>query len=170
MQARIDIDHDDDQWLKILPNHKPFISQTIAVCLKKFARHKLFQNKKTIEVSVLLSHDDYMQKINEQYRDQDKPTNVLSFATANDYENPLIQDHENDPELMLGDLVFARETIEREAKEQNKPLEHHMRHLIIHGTLHLLGFDHIEDNEAERMEAIETDLLAFFKVPNPYQS
>ncbi|MBK67200.1 MAG: rRNA maturation RNase YbeY [Rickettsiales bacterium] len=169
MQARIDIDHDDEAWKQLLPDHKNFISQTIALCIKKFAKHPLFNNKKIVEVSVLLSHDEYMAQINEQYREQDKPTNVLSFATAHDYKSPLLDAHQTDPELMLGDLVFAHETIQREAAEQSKSFADHMRHLIIHGTLHLLGFDHMEDDEAERMEAFEIELLKIFNVANPYQ-
>ena len=166
MQARIDIEAQDERWVSAVPEHKVFFSRRVAACLKRFPDHPLFEQKKEIEVSLLLCDDIYMQQINLDYRNQDKPTNVLSFATAHDHNEAII-DHE-DAELMLGDMVFSLDTIRREATEQGKSFEDHLTHIIIHGTLHLLGFDHIEDEDAEVMEATEIEILKEFNINNPY--
>ncbi|MEE9375367.1 MAG: rRNA maturation RNase YbeY [Rhizobiaceae bacterium] len=112
------------------------------------------------EVSLLFTDDTQMQKLNKDWREQDKPTNVLSFS-ANEGGGPITP--------LLGDIIFAFETVTREADEQNKLFEHHLTHLIIHGFLHLLGYDHIEDHEAEQMEGLETKILSNLKIDDPYQ-
>ncbi|MEE9315368.1 MAG: rRNA maturation RNase YbeY [Rhizobiaceae bacterium] len=113
------------------------------------------------EVSLLFTDDAQMQSLNKDWREQDKPTNVLSFA-ANEGDGP------DTP--LLGDIILAFETVKREADEQRKPFEHHLTHLIIHGFLHLLGYDHIDDDEAEQMELLETKLLAGLEISDPYLS
>lgn len=110
-------------------------------------------------VSVLLTDDAAIQKLNAGFRGKDKPTNVLSFPAP---EIP------GDPEPMLGDLALAYETCAREAEEEAKTIADHLTHLVIHGTLHLLGFDHEEEAEAEEMEALETALLAGLGIADPY--
>ncbi|UTW10332.1 rRNA maturation RNase YbeY [Marinobacterium rhizophilum] len=100
------------------------------------------------------------QALNLQYRGKDKPTNVLSFP----FEVP------DGIELdLLGDLVICAEVVASEAAEQQKPLPDHWAHLVIHGTLHLLGYDHIKDEDAEEMETLERQLLASLSIPDPYQ-
>lgn len=106
------------------------------------------------ELSVVLSDDANVQTLNRDYRDKDKPTNVLSFPQS----APL-----------LGDIVLARETLQREAQEKDVPFETHLTHLIIHGWLHLQGFDHETETEAAEMEAIEIAALATLGIDNPYQ-
>jgi len=113
---------------------------------------------KAAEVTVVLADDAFIRRLNHQYRGQDKATNVLSFP--ND-EFSRGQPH-------LGDLVLALETFEREAKEQGKTLHAHVTHLLVHGTLHLLGHDHEEEGQAEAMEAIEIKILKKLGVANPY--
>ena len=117
-----------------------------------------------VEVSVVLASDAMVHEMNRQYRGQDKPTNVLSFATLDDEDAPL---PEGAP-LLLGDVVLAFETVVREAGEQGKPLADHFGHLVVHGVLHLLGFDHEDDGEAAEMEALEQALLAALGVADPY--
>ena len=100
-------------------------------------------------------------ELNLTYRGKDKPTNVLSFP----FEAP--------PGLelpLLGDLVICRQVVEREAQEQGKPLMAHWAHMVVHGSLHLLGYDHIEDEEAEEMEALERDIMQELGFADPYQS
>ncbi|WP_417414401.1 rRNA maturation RNase YbeY [Hoeflea sp.] len=113
------------------------------------------------EVSLVLADDAMMADINSQWRNQPKPTNVLSFPAF-----PLVPGGQPGP--MLGDIILARETIEREAVELGKPVGDHITHLVVHGFLHLFGYDHIENSDAERMEAIETRILASLGLSDPY--
>jgi probable rRNA maturation factor len=115
----------------------------------------------TAELSVMFSDDAHVQRLNADWRGMDKPTNVLSF--------PAFPTKAGDPlPPMLGDIVLAAETVAREAGLESKPLEHHMAHLVIHGVLHLIGYDHETDDEAEEMEAIERRALARLAIPDPY--
>jgi probable rRNA maturation factor len=111
------------------------------------------------EVSVYIVDEAESQELNAQYRGKDKPTNVLSFPAD-------IPDEVGVP--LLGDLVICAPVVEREAQEQGKSLEAHWAHMLIHGTLHLLGYDHIEDDEADVMEALETRLITQLHFPAPY--
>ncbi|PGH54935.1 rRNA maturation RNase YbeY [Azospirillum palustre] len=116
------------------------------------------------ELSVVLADDELVHRLNREYRGKDKPTNVLSFALT-EAEEPEAQ--EGVP-VMLGDVILAYETVAREAAEQRKSFNDHMTHLVMHGVLHLLGYDHETDDEAEEMEALETRLLATLGIADPY--
>ena len=120
-----------------------------------------------VELSVRLTGDDQVRALNAQWRGKDKPTNVLSFPLAEQDELDQIDD--DGPELMLGDLVLARGVCAREADDKAIPLEHHAAHLMVHGTLHLLGYDHHDDDAATEMEARETRALARMGIANPYE-
>ena len=113
------------------------------------------------EVSLVLADDAMMADINSQWRNQPKPTNVLSFPAF-----PLVPGGQPGP--MLGDIILARETIEREAADLGKPVDEHITLLIVHGFLHLFGYDHIENSDAEKMEAIETRILTSLDLSDPY--
>ena len=113
------------------------------------------------ELSVVFSDDAHIRTLNAGWRGKDKPTNVLSF--------PAFPPAPGGPlPPMLGDIVLAAETVAREAALEDKPLENHITHLVIHGLLHLLGHDHETDAEAEEMEAIERAALARLAIPDPY--
>lgn len=118
------------------------------------------QDLKEAEVSVYIVDDTESQNLNNQYRGKDKPTNVLSFPADIPAELGI---------PLLGDLVICAPVVEREAKEQGKSLNAHWAHMLVHGTLHLLGFDHIDDDEAEAMEALETAIIISLNFPAPYQ-
>jgi probable rRNA maturation factor len=107
---------------------------------------------------VLLTDDETVRDLNARFRDKDKPTNVLSFPAP------------RNPQGHLGDIALAYGTCAREAEEQGKPLAHHLQHLVAHGVLHLLGYDHMSDDEAEAMEGLERVVLAGLGVPDPYQA
>lgn len=107
------------------------------------------------ELSIMLSNNNHIQKLNKEYRGKDRPTNVLSFPS--------------DEEDYLGDLIFAYETVDEESIEQSKPFDAHFTHLLVHGVLHLLGYDHMNDQEAEEMEALEIQILADLNIKNPYE-
>jgi len=113
------------------------------------------------ELSLLFTDDAHIQTLNREWRAKDKPTNVLSF--------PAFDVAPGDPlPPMLGDIVLARETIESEAALEQKPFDHHLTHLIVHGLLHLLGYDHEMEEEAEEMEALERAALRRLAIPDPY--
>jgi len=113
-----------------------------------------------IEMAITLSNDAGIQLLNRQWRGKDKPTNVLSFPAAEVPEGVT-------PEP-LGDVIIALETVGREAAEEGKRVEDHLVHLVVHGTLHLLGFDHEDDAEAEEMEEMERSILARLGISDPY--
>lgn len=117
----------------------------------------LFRNY--AEVTVRLVDEAESHELNLTYRGKDWPTNVLSFS----FEAP--------PEVelpLLGDLVFCRQVVEREAQQQEKALEAHWAHMVVHGSLHLLGYDHILDEEALEMESLETEIMQMLDYPDPY--
>lgn len=113
------------------------------------------------EVSIVFSDDAHIRALNASWRNKDKPTNVLSFPAF-----PIAPGDPVPP--MLGDIVLASQTVAREAELEGKPLEHHISHLVVHGLLHLLGYDHEDEDEAERMEALERAALARLAIPDPY--
>ncbi len=111
------------------------------------------------EVTIRIVDTEESHQLNFDYRGKDKPTNVLSFP----FEAPPGMELD-----LLGDLVICRQVVEQEATEQNKPLLAHWAHMVVHGSLHLLGYDHIEDDEAEEMESLETELMQKLGFEDPY--
>ena len=120
-----------------------------------------------VEVSVRLTDDAEVHNLNRDFREKDKPTNVLSFPQVQD---DLLEGLANsdDGEILLGDIVLARETCAREAEEKGISIVDHATHLIVHGTLHLVGYDHMDDVAAGAMEALEVKALASLGIANPY--
>lgn len=115
------------------------------------------------ELAVMLTDDDGIRALNASYRGFDKPTNVLSFPAS----QPEFGDFDDAPR-MLGDIAIAYQTVRREADDEAKPFAHHLSHLAIHGFLHLVGYDHETDAEAEAMEGAERAILAQLGIPDPY--
>ena len=114
-----------------------------------------------VEMTVRIVDEAESHALNLNYRGKDRPTNVLSFP----FECP------DEVELpLLGDLVICRQVVEREAQEQDKPLMAHWAHMVVHGSLHLLGYDHIKDDEAEEMESLETQIMIGLGFVDPYLS
>jgi probable rRNA maturation factor len=114
-------------------------------------------------VDVTLADDAEQRRLNRTYRGKDMPTNVLAFPQGVPHSS------QADAPVLLGDVVLAFETVRREAADQHKPLANHLRHLVVHGVLHLLGFDHEKAAEAAAMEAREIKILAGLGVPDPYR-
>ena len=144
----IDVEVESDSWTKALPDVLHLVEGAAAAALSGAERAG--------EVAVLLTDDDSVRDLNARFRGKDAPTNVLSFPAP---ENP---------EGLLGDIALALGVMVREAAEQGKPLSDHLQHLVIHGVLHLIGYDHETDGDAERMESLERQLLAGLGVPDPY--
>jgi probable rRNA maturation factor len=111
------------------------------------------------EVAVVLTNDAAIRKLNKQWRKLDKPTNVLSFpATSSAVKK----------NAALGDIVIAYETLARESRDEDKKFAHHLSHLAVHGFLHLMGYDHQNDSDADAMEGLERAILARLRMPDPY--
>ncbi len=135
-------------------------------CLRRVAQTTLIHagfGEKTVELSLVLADDSFIQNLNKTYRGKDAPTNVLSF--------PQFEPHELQGltgEIPLGDIILAYGTLQKEATEQGKSFEHHAVHLTVHGLLHLLGHDHETETEAEMMEQLEIQILRTLGIKNPY--
>jgi probable rRNA maturation factor len=160
--ARIEIVVDCAEWVGVCPRARQLCraaaSRTLAAASSARAAPRL------CEVTIVLGDDAAQQRLNRTYRGLDRPTNVLSFPAWN----------RDDPEMpgapvLLGDVALAFGTVAREADEQGKSFADHLRHLVVHGVLHLLGYDHGGEREAEEMERLETDILAGLGVPDPYR-
>ena len=116
------------------------------------------------ELAVMLTDDAGIRTLNSNWRGIDKPTNVLSFPAL----QPTGPGGPDDAPRMLGDIAIAYETTRKEADDEQKPFDHHLSHLAIHGFLHLIGYDHEKDDDAEAMEALEQEILAQLGIPDPY--
>ena len=140
----IDIEIEEEAWRRALPN-----AETLALEAAEAA---------TAEggMAILLTDDDTIADLNQRFRGKDGPTNVLSFPAPDNREGH------------LGDIALAYGVCAREAAEQGKPLAHHLQHLVAHGVLHLVGYDHQTETEAAEMEALERRILAGLDVPDPY--
>ena len=143
------------------------VSRAAQAAVAESAFPQLTASVRPVELSVRLTSDAEVRLLNAHWRRKDQPTNVLSFPMAERYE--LEQGDEDGPELLLGDLVLARGVCEREAAEKSIPIEDHAAHLVVHGTLHLLGYDHDSDADAGDMEQRETRALARLGIADPYR-
>lgn len=162
----LDLSLDDAAWQQALPHAKTLSHEVV----REVFMDQKYHLADEMELSIILSNDHAVQQLNRDYRGKDKPTNVLSF-NAFEWQRPLIlesgQWFDGQP-LILGDIVLALETVQLEAKRDGKSFEHHYMHLLVHGVLHLLGFDHIDNDEAEQMEQLEATILRRLGVSNPY--
>jgi probable rRNA maturation factor len=128
---------------------------------------QLATTQRPVEISVLLTGDDQVRELNAEYRGKRKPTNVLSFPMVD--VDDLLKANVAGPELLLGDIIVARGVCEAEAADKGVSVEQHATHLIVHGTLHLLGYDHQDDADAADMEAREVRALSRLGIANPYE-
>ena len=142
--------------------------RAVHAAMERTPQGELLTVAATIEISIRLTDDDEVRTLNAQYRHKDKPTNVLSFPMIQPDLLDTVTTNSDDGEVLLGDIVLAHGVCAREAAERGINLADHATHLIVHGTLHLLGYDHLGDDEAETMEAIETDALASLGLADPY--
>jgi probable rRNA maturation factor len=142
-------------------------SAAVTAAISNTPHAGLIASDASIEVSIKFTNDDEVQALNRDYRGKDKPTNVLSFPMV---EPDQIMAASDTAEVLLGDIVLAYETCLREADERGITLQAHATHLIVHGTLHLLGYDHVDELEADAMEALEQDIMAALGLHNPYEA
>ncbi len=160
----IDITIEEGAWHAELPD----IESLTQKILQKARQHPdisaNLNGHANSEVSITLSGDEFIRNLNREYRGKNKPTNVLSF--------PLTEDGDFSTDiglLSLGDIIMAYETVKQESQEQKKNFRDHYAHLLIHGFLHLLHYDHEENDEAENMERLEAEILGTLKISNPYE-
>lgn len=176
--CKVDFNIEASAWLKMRPAARGAIKTAFDTTM-----YFLLPDTTTkFEISVLLTSDKNISKINSAYRQKDKATNVLSFPQQEfsaEFRNKLInrsakktRGAPGKPDLakkiMLGDIIFAYETIAIEAKNEDKTMQQHLSHLAVHGILHLFGFDHVIKNEAKIMENLETKILKQLAIPDPY--
>ena len=147
----IDVEIEAESWLATLPDTASIVHETVALTLSHMGVDR------SADLVILMTDDAEMQSLNEEYRQKSQPTNVLSFPAPR-----TMKPH-------IGDIALGFETCAREALEQNKSLEHHMRHLCVHGVLHLLGFDHVFEDDAQEMEAHERTIVALMGIKDPYE-
>lgn len=167
---RLNVSLDDERWKTELPDIGQLSEQVAQSVWNYVSAHEdidFMSFGKPVEVNVSLNNDAEVHRLNKEFRNMDKPTNVLSFANIDD-EN-FEDDIRTNPLIELGDIIIALETMQREAEEKNISLHDHYCHLFTHGLLHLLGFDHVEDDEAEYMESFETEILSTLNIADPYQ-
>lgn len=153
---------EDEAWTQALPGAEE-LCRSLAAATVAVAAGEL--DGPGAEISVVLTSDQAVHDLNRDWRGQDKPTNVLSFAALDEEDAPVVAG----APVLLGDVILAFGVCAAEAADQGKTLAHHTAHLVVHGTLHLLGWDHEEDEaEAEEMERLETQILAAFGISDPY--
>jgi probable rRNA maturation factor len=163
LEVAIDADGEWDSsrsWEKLLRS-------AAEAAIAESAFPQLAASERSVEISVLLTGDDKVRDLNTEYRGKHKPTNVLSFPLADQVD--LREANVAGPELLLGDIILARGVCEAEAADKGVSVEDHATHLVVHGTLHLLGYDHHNDDEAADMEAREIRALARLGIANPYE-
>ena len=157
----------DGEWDSSRP-WEPLARKAAEAAIAESAFPDLALSGRPVEISVRLTSDDQVRALNAHWRGKDKPTNVLSFPMAEAYE--LQDENVAERELLLGDIILAHGVCAAEADEKGVSFEAHAAHLLVHGTLHLLGYDHSGDNDAADMESREIRALARLGIADPYQA
>ena len=160
----------EDKWIEALANYEEISSKIITLAVNHAETKnpsELSKLQKTLSFNLCLSNNDEIHSLNKEFRGKDKPTNVLSFANIDDSEfNAYAQ---QTSVVEMGDIIIALQTMQQEALEKKISLRNHFCHLLTHGVLHLLGYDHIDDEEADYMENLETEILQQLNIDNPYK-
>lgn len=170
IKPEVYITQEDELWDERIPQKETYSQEVIETGINYVKQHddlSFLPPNKTLIINLCLSNDEQIHKLNKEFRKMDKATNVLSFANIDD-EN-FAQECQLFEEIELGDIIIARETLEREAQEKGISFKNHYSHLLVHGILHLLGFDHQDDDEAEYMEDFERKILNILKIDDPYK-
>ncbi len=167
----LEVSVDFDGWHSELSDYKKIINNVIHQIVINVPEGKQLSKFQHLELGIILCDDAFIKHLNKTYRNQNNVTNVLSFeGLSPDQAIAMLQTDAPAQAFpqSLGEVYIAYETLKREAEAGNIAFRNHFTHLILHGILHLLGYDHIEDNEAEIMEAIETKLLSNLAIDDPY--
>jgi probable rRNA maturation factor len=156
----------DEEWDSSCPWDK-LARKAAEAAIAESRYPELADSERPVEISVTLTGDKQVRALNARWRGKDKPTNVLSFPMAD--ETDFRRAKFAEAELLLGDIILARGVCEAEAVDKGVTVEQHATHLLVHGTLHLLGYDHHDEREAADMEEREVRALARLGIPNPYE-
>ncbi len=162
----LDIDIDSDPEWDSSTRWESLVRSAAEAAIAESAFPQIARSHRQIELSIRLTGDSEVQALNAEWRGKDKPTNVLSFPQVD--PDRLVDLGNSGPGLILGDLVLARGVCQREAAGNRISLEDHAAHLVVHGTLHLLGYDHQDEQSADEMESLEARALARLSIANPY--
>ena len=162
----INIDIAEEGWLHELPEIEKFSAEIFEKVINDL-KPEWLEDKKSVEINLALSNDEEIRQLNSEFRQMDKATNVLSFANIDDEEFDAYL--KRNDEIELGDIIIALQTMMVQSEVQEISLRDHYCHILIHGILHLLGYDHIEAEEAKEMESEEIRLLKLFDIANPYE-
>ncbi len=165
MNIIIEIATESDLWLNHNINEQ-LISKTLSNILQ---RHKNWREVTECELSILLTCSKHIAKLNNEFRQKNKPTNVLSFPDNEINPANLLEFKPDSDYMYLGDVAFAHEIIDEEAKNKAILFEEHFHHLLIHAILHLIGYDHLLENDASAMENLEIEILREAGIKNPYR-
>ncbi|WP_340148763.1 rRNA maturation RNase YbeY [uncultured Sneathiella sp.] len=168
------ISFQNDSWHSLVSDIEQKAEEVVLCALEKICQKlnlPLLDGDVTpiVEISLLFAGDAQVRELNRDYRGKNQPTNVLSFPDTPLDQTELADAMRMSEPLLLGDIVLAQETMVQEARFQNKDVWNHTAHLIAHGVLHLAGFDHMEENEAEEMENLEIMILKSLHIANPYE-
>jgi len=162
--VRVSVIVEHDAWRDVIAEPLPLLRRAAAAAVAEARRARRARSTRTPVVAVALIDDRAIRKLNHTYRGKDKPTNVLSFPSG---EAGAESRRATRP---LGDVAIALGTVKREAKAQGKTVDDHLAHLMVHAVLHLLGYDHESDPDAEEMEALERKALATLGIADPYRA
>ncbi len=158
-KIEIDITISDKRWNDTVSDIETITDNAIKTTISKIS-----PKAQNIEISIVLADDTFIKELNKNYRGKNKATNVLSFPLS---EKSDFETEENF--ISLGDIIIAFETIKSQAQEQNKSIHNHYLHMLIHGCLHLMHYDHLTDIEAQKMENLEIEILKIMDIKNPYE-
>jgi len=164
-QIRIAISIPNAAWLGRVPDARARCRRLAQAALAAGGAADRLGPDQSAELSLVLGDDALLRQLNREFRGLDKPTNVLSFAIMDSKDQPLAR-----PIVPLGDVAIAYETTASEARQQGKTLSAHLSHLVVHGILHLLDYDHLAKAQAKEMESLETAVLARFGLSDPYRA
>ena len=165
MKTTLNLNIGDKNWDDRLPDAAA-VSENVFQTVINRLEPEFLQGKKEVGLNVELGGDEEIQALNRQFRNLDKPTNVLSFANIDD--DDFFDALPEMTEVELGDIIIAFETMAAQSAELETDFKEHYIHILVHGILHLLGYDHMEEEERKEMEALETRLLAEFNIADPY--
>lgn len=168
-KINIEFNIEEKKWLQYDKNIEKNLSEFLIEIIKYIKLEDILDIAQ-IEISILLTNNNKIRELNKDYRQTDKATNILSFPLydINLTKDLDISEYLLDENLILGDLILSLEYLQKEAMDQGKKTEHHLKHLLLHGLLHLVGYDHMLEKEREGMENLEIEILSKFGIENPY--